>query len=478
MAITKILNIKESAKGTSTHLFNSIKYILNPEKTKNGLLIGGNVGTECGEVYRAMMDTKNDWGKLNGRQGYHFVISWKPGETDEQTAYQVIKEFCEEYLGEDYDYVFSIHNDQEHMHGHIVFNSVNRMNGYKYRYERGDWEKYIQPTTDKICEKYHLKKLSYDRENRKGCSYAQHMAEKNGKQNWKKIIQADIDYAVSDSESYDTFLKNMKRMGYTVKEGYSRKKERAQLSFRAPGQKRAWRDDKLGENYRLENIRKRVGIEKREYRTLKPPTVKGGSFSSLHTRMVREKYRPYSSLSRYQIRRVRTWHKTRTWLKNPYAVNAGKIRQNLLQIHRLHEDCCYLIRNGIRNEQELILREKLLQEKEKEMKDLRQGYYLLNSDETFHEYQALQHELFHTPWEDDRFETILDQMESLEDKLPEAAYMAEEQFQSINEKLMSLRYEKRIIRHIKKTEPDLYIMPINKQNKTMERRKEALWQKK
>ena len=111
-------------------------------------MIGGNSGFTPQEVYQVMMDSKLDWDKLEGRQGYHFVISFQPGEVNEEMAYQVIKEFCEEYLGDDFDYVFSIHNDQKHMHGHIVFNSVNRMSGYKYRYENGDWEKYIQPITN------------------------------------------------------------------------------------------------------------------------------------------------------------------------------------------------------------------------------------------------------------------------------------------------------------------------------------------
>ena len=148
--------------GGSRHLNNSIQYIMNPKKTEDGKLIGGNAGMTPKEVYQTMMDTKSDWEKLDGRQGYHYVISFKPGEASEETAYQVIKEFCEEYLGDDFDYVFSIHNDQKHMHGHIVFNSVNRMSGYKYRYENGDWGKFIQPITDRICERHGLPPLEFD----------------------------------------------------------------------------------------------------------------------------------------------------------------------------------------------------------------------------------------------------------------------------------------------------------------------------
>ena len=156
------MNIKQGKMGGGRHLNNSIRYIMNPKKTEEGKWIGGNAGMSSEEVYQNMMDTKIDWDKLEGRQGYHFVISFKPGEVKEETAYQVIKEFCEEYLGDYFDYVFSIHNDQHHMHGHIVFNSVNRMTGYKYRYVNGDWEKKIQPITDRICERYGLPPLEFE----------------------------------------------------------------------------------------------------------------------------------------------------------------------------------------------------------------------------------------------------------------------------------------------------------------------------
>ena len=100
MAITKILNIK-----SQSNLYNAIDYIMKPEKTKEQLWVGGNSGNTTQEVYRTMMDTKQAWGKLDGRKGYHIIISWKPGECTEEKAYQIIQEFCQEYLGENYDYV-------------------------------------------------------------------------------------------------------------------------------------------------------------------------------------------------------------------------------------------------------------------------------------------------------------------------------------------------------------------------------------
>ncbi|MBR3251592.1 MAG: relaxase/mobilization nuclease domain-containing protein, partial [Erysipelotrichaceae bacterium] len=79
MAVTVLKNIKEAKNRTpSAHLKNAIRYIMNPKKTEGGLWVGGNVGTDPEQVYQAMMDTKKDFGKLYGRQGYHFVISFAP----------------------------------------------------------------------------------------------------------------------------------------------------------------------------------------------------------------------------------------------------------------------------------------------------------------------------------------------------------------------------------------------------------------
>ena len=96
MATTILKNIKEAAKGRpSQHLINSIKYIMNPDKTEGGLWVGSNAGVTPDEIYDCMMSTKKEYGKENGRQGYHYVISFPPGACDEATCFKVGKEFCE-----------------------------------------------------------------------------------------------------------------------------------------------------------------------------------------------------------------------------------------------------------------------------------------------------------------------------------------------------------------------------------------------
>lgn len=91
------------------HLANAVKYILdeknNEAKTCDGLYVGGNAGYDSEDIIKTFLDTKELYGKLHGRQGYHFVISFEPGETNADEAYKITKEFAKKYLGENYDYV-------------------------------------------------------------------------------------------------------------------------------------------------------------------------------------------------------------------------------------------------------------------------------------------------------------------------------------------------------------------------------------
>ena len=62
-----------------------------------------------------------------------------------------IKEWVERYLGDDYDFVCSVHQDRDHLHMHLIFNSVRRTGG-KYHYKKGDWNRIIKPLTTHLAD--------------------------------------------------------------------------------------------------------------------------------------------------------------------------------------------------------------------------------------------------------------------------------------------------------------------------------------
>lgn len=96
MAITKIL-------ARNAGLSQAIQYALNGDKTQHRILTA-HQNCDPGREYRQMMNTKSEVGKLDGRQCYHIIQSFKPGEVTPELALEIAKEFAAEYLP-DYEVV-------------------------------------------------------------------------------------------------------------------------------------------------------------------------------------------------------------------------------------------------------------------------------------------------------------------------------------------------------------------------------------
>lgn len=136
MAISKILYMKDcGGHFHGKHLKQALDYVMNPEKTQNGRLIGG-MNCQPETAFKQMMDTKKEFGKVDKRQGYHLILSFKEGEVSPDTAYEITQKFVKEYLGSLYEAVYCIHDNTDHVHSHIIFNSVSFVDGRKYRYEK------------------------------------------------------------------------------------------------------------------------------------------------------------------------------------------------------------------------------------------------------------------------------------------------------------------------------------------------------
>ena len=153
MAITKILNIMESeGRNPASHLKNALEYIQNPDKTEECVLVGG-INCLPDTAFEQMEETKNIFHKTGKRQGYHVIISFSPEEkvTAEQAMY-VLEHFAKDVLGDDYEAVYAVHTDREHMHGHLIWNTT----GKKYNSPKGNWKNHLQPVTNKYCDELGL----------------------------------------------------------------------------------------------------------------------------------------------------------------------------------------------------------------------------------------------------------------------------------------------------------------------------------
>ena len=354
-------------------------------------------------------------------------------------------DFCEEYLGEDYDYVFSIHTDQKHMHGHIVFNSVNRMSGYKYRYEKKDWEKYIQPLTDRICEKYGLPPLVYDKNNKIGKSYAAHYAEKEGRPSSEKIIKADIDFVIASSKDWDDFIRQMEGLGYKIR-------QKKYVTYIPPGFERGRRDSRLGPGYRAEEIKERIKNKGQEQGVEK---ILSHELSKVYEREIFQYTK--TTLTVFQMKKIKNFYQTGHYLeeKNPYAVAWKEVRRNAVHIDQLYEECKYILEHEIKTEKDLLEKQKILIKKEAELFNQRRTLFSVEDKKIFQQYRVLKKRLADTPDWDDQFEIYQEELNDFLKEMPEGMLSAEKEKRQINAMLREVRNEKRIVNRMIEEEKSL-----------------------
>lgn len=325
MAITKLMHINTPKKGVaSVHLKNALEYICNEIKTDNGNLVGS-INCLPDFSFEQMIQTKKMFGKTGGRQGYHFVISLEPGEGNEEQMLEIIRRFAEEFLGGEYEAVYAVHNDKNHLHGHLVFNSVNMVTGRKYDYKKGDWKDIIQPITNRLCEEYGLSIVpaEYSKEpvnmNRK---------EWEKEQSWSDVVEADMRYCRSRAKSVDEFLYFMEELGYEVKSG-------VHISVKAGKMKRSRRLDTIDEEFSKEKLEEYF-TEEKYFGDYTEPKIYGNGLAL--------RYKPKSDLQKKYYAKVYRLHVVQ---KYRFRYHYTRYKEDLEQMHKLQEEYLFLCRKNI-----------------------------------------------------------------------------------------------------------------------------------
>ena len=244
MAITKMMHMKASSKARiDIHLEHSINYILQPKKLGEANL-AGSINCLPEMAYRQMKATKQMFGKTGGRQGYHFVISLKPGEGTPEIMYDIAMRFAGEAFAGEYEAVVAVHTDREHLHAHIIINSVNMVTGYKFQCRDGDWKYKFQPITNKLCEEYglHITPAEYSKEPK---NMARPQWERE--QAFSKWIKQDALFCAISAENMEHFIFLLEKLGFEVKQG-------KHIAVKVPGMKRFKRLDTISEDLSRESL--------------------------------------------------------------------------------------------------------------------------------------------------------------------------------------------------------------------------------
>ena len=330
MAITKILNIQESeGRNPASHLKNALEYIQNPDKTEECILVGG-INCLPDTAFEQMEETKNIFHKTGKRQGYHVIISFSPEEkvTAEQAMY-VLEHFAKDVLGNDYEAVYAVHTDREHMHGHLIWNSVSMTTGKKYNSPKGNWKNHLQPITNKYCDELGLSIMpaEYSR-NPKNISRDKWEKEMS----MKEIILRDAKMCAYAAGNVEHFKYLMKRLGYVFKKD-------AWMEVQAPGFRYYHKLAKLDEMFSEDMLRHYVDMP-----WMSKPYFYSSDIRGLH----RAKLSPFQKKFYAKLYRLRIVEQKR------FVVGGAKYTEDLKRFHQLQDEYLLIVNNDIKSVVELV----------------------------------------------------------------------------------------------------------------------------
>ena len=243
--------VMNKEKTTAVSLQDALDYAANRDKTEQSCFESSYACT-LETAFSDMRQTKEQWHKSGGVQGYHLVQSFAAGEVTPKLAHQIAKELADRVLGGRYEYVIGTHLNTGHIHSHIVWNSVSCVDGKKYRSNYKSYVTEIRAVSDELCRKYKLSVIDTENSNHVAKPYAEWRAEKNGQPTWRTAIRQDVDDAIRQSLTWRQFLSAMERKGYEVH------MERKYPVLRPPGKERFVRFKTLGKNYTPEVIQNRL----------------------------------------------------------------------------------------------------------------------------------------------------------------------------------------------------------------------------
>ena len=286
-----------------SRLDNRINYALNEAKTQRtetGQVLQTAINCQLDSAYRDMMQTKRRWDKEKRPiQGYHIIHSFAPGEVTSEQAHRLSVEFAEQLLQGCFEAVVATHIDHQHIHAHIVFNSVSCMDGKMYRDNFKAYFGDIRGISNEISRE---NDLSVIEPKSKGKHYAEWNAEQNGKLTVRGLIRQDIDAALIESFTLQSFYEALQKRGYTIKRGANVK----HTALKPPDSDRFFRLDSLGDGYTEADIRERLNRNRMEPTAPEPVTtatifLPRGRYKVKHRSPARREKRRLSGLRRLYL---------------------------------------------------------------------------------------------------------------------------------------------------------------------------------
>ena len=218
-----IMHFINSKTQTAGGMKNVLAYVTRQEKTKSEdkqYVMALNCSAPT--AYEEMLATKNAYHKNSGRMYYHLVQSFPKGDgTPPELAHQIAVELAEKAFGK-YECVVATHIDREHIHSHIVFNSVSFEDGRKY-HSNGNTVQELMDMSDEICMRYGVTVLDKQLQKKKDVLSDREYRSAVRGESWKFQLMNAVTEVMKRAKSRKQFVFMMQQLGYGVRWEDSRK---------------------------------------------------------------------------------------------------------------------------------------------------------------------------------------------------------------------------------------------------------------
>ena len=223
-----------------------VSYLTQEEKTEEKLIGGKDCDPD--NVVNDFNMTQELYGKTGGVKYHHIIQSFSPEDNiTPEKAHEIGKELAESQFKE-FEVFVVTHKDKDHIHNHLVVNSVSFENGLKYNASNKSlWD--IKRESNRLCERENLKTLDLEHKAEKRISSAEKRIMDRGQIPWKDELRQIIDIArerTKDLQSFREFLeKNFEIETRVTKNS---------ISYKHPDHGKAIRGRSLGDKYNKEEL--------------------------------------------------------------------------------------------------------------------------------------------------------------------------------------------------------------------------------
>ena len=241
----------------------------------------------------------------------------------------MLEHFAKDVFGDDYEAVYAVHTDREHMHGHLIWNSVSMTTGKKYNSPKSNWKNHLQPITNKYCDELGLSIMpaEYSR-NPKNISRYKWKKEMS----MKEIILRDAKMCAYAAGNVEHFKYLMKRLGYVFKKD-------AWMEMQALGFRYYHKLAKLDEMFLEKKLRHHVDMP-----WMSKPYFYSSDIRGLH----RAKLSPFQKKFYAKLYRLRIVEQKR------FVVGGAKYTEDLKRFHQLQDEYLLIVNNDIKSVVDLV----------------------------------------------------------------------------------------------------------------------------